>query len=380
MVQIVGSADSEIRIPAGSFDDRGVGATNGGVSSEPIIEGNPGAPEDNFKPENKPVKGNDAEKLKSLHKDATAAKTELSDARKNLEERKAVLEEAKKARAEAKKAVKEAKQAMKSADSLEGAAFAWKRALVTQRQANDTYKKAVRSYNDAANFFNGKLSKCISVVKKYNKLRMKNMDAPKGMKEEILKKSKGAMADLKSSKASTISKFSKTVKVGGAIAIGAVVLGIATAAVASLFSSEDEYSVDDVDDREETVVADTANEDVAVETTPAAEDPESATVAGATSGENVEDIAPVEEQEAEVIDEASVDEEIAADEAETIYEVQQGDCLWNICKKELRDKNGEEPTGAQIIARIGEVMEKNGLHWESDNYHVMIYPKQKLNM
>lgn len=391
--------ENPINIPAGSFDDRRTVISGGGVTSEPIIEGNPEAPEDGYKPENRPVNGNNNTELKNLHRASTQAKTELSEAKKALREKEEAMREAKRAREDAKQAVKAAKKAMKSANSLEVAAFAWKRAIVAQKQANLAYKNAVSSYNEAVTIFNGKLANCVSITEKYNKFRMKTMNAPKDFKKDIARTNKSYIENLKNSKPNKLTKFSETKKMlkkicsehpsricyGGSGTLIAA-LGIAIfAAYASNNQSnaEAETPVNSTNENEKSTTPATGKENtenITEENTTETGETEETTVEDAASNESTEEIASVEEQEAEAIDETTVDEEIVADETESIYEVQKGDNLWNICKKELQDKNGEAPTAAQIVARIGEVMEQNGLKWESDGKNVIIYPDQKLKM
>lgn len=121
-----------------------------------------------------------------------------------------------------------------------------------------------------------------------------------------------------------------------------------------------------------TVADENAAETDEIDNPDAAEQGQGTTTTGGASA--------VDEAPAEEVDEAKVEEEIAKEESEPLYEVVQGDNLWKICKRELTEKNGEKPTNAEIAARVGEVMEKNGLHYESDGYRVLIYPKQKLKM
>ena len=66
------------------------------------------------------------------------------------------------------------------------------------------------------------------------------------------------------------------------------------------------------------------------------------------------------------------------------YTVKDGDCLWNIAKDNLANKNkevqGYEPSAAEISAETNRLMQLNNLNWESDNYHVLINPGDTLRL
>ena len=90
-------------------------------------------------------------------------------------------------------------------------------------------------------------------------------------------------------------------------------------------------------------------------TTPSAEE------VAATQAANEQDLAEVEADDAEFSQPITV---------------QPGDCLWNICKQDLKEKNnGKEPTNAEIAEAVMKVMEKNegSLKFESDGSRVLIY-------
>ncbi len=66
------------------------------------------------------------------------------------------------------------------------------------------------------------------------------------------------------------------------------------------------------------------------------------------------------------------------------YTVKDGDCLWNIAKDNLANKNkdvqGYEPSAAEISTETNRLMQLNNLSWESDNYHVLINPGDTIKL
>ncbi len=65
----------------------------------------------------------------------------------------------------------------------------------------------------------------------------------------------------------------------------------------------------------------------------------------------------------------------------TEYEVKKGDNVWNIAKQHLKDLNPDpdyKPTNAEILKHTKELIALNELHYEPDNYTVVIKPKDKL--
>ena len=121
---------------------------------------------------------------------------------------------------------------------------------------------------------------------------------------------------------------------------------------------EDDEDVDDTDDSEKTDKADKANEAKAA--------------------------AEAEKKEADKAAEANKDkrepEKVSGDE----YEVVEGDCVWNIAKAHLKELNSDiddyTPTNVDILRHTKKLMEINDLHYESDNYVVIIQPGQKIKL
>lgn len=70
------------------------------------------------------------------------------------------------------------------------------------------------------------------------------------------------------------------------------------------------------------------------------------------------------------------DAEAAEAEFNQPITVKPGDCLWNICKEDLKKQKNSDPTNAEIAEAVGKVMAKNvgSLKYETDGYHVFIYP------
>ncbi|MCI1273723.1 MAG: hypothetical protein LKG27_04735 [Clostridiaceae bacterium] len=64
----------------------------------------------------------------------------------------------------------------------------------------------------------------------------------------------------------------------------------------------------------------------------------------------------------------------------TDYIVKKGDNVWNIAKAHLTEKNGVKPTDKEIMEEVNVIMKDNQLEWEKDHYHVMIHPKDKLEL
>lgn len=65
------------------------------------------------------------------------------------------------------------------------------------------------------------------------------------------------------------------------------------------------------------------------------------------------------------------------------YVVKEGDCVWNIAKKHLKELNPDpnyKPTNAEILKHTKELMELNQLEFEPDGYHVMIRPNDHLKL
>ena len=66
------------------------------------------------------------------------------------------------------------------------------------------------------------------------------------------------------------------------------------------------------------------------------------------------------------------------------YEVVKGDCVWNIAKAHLKELNKDKadytPSNIEILRHTKELMEINDLHYEADNYVVIIKPGQKLKL
>lgn len=66
------------------------------------------------------------------------------------------------------------------------------------------------------------------------------------------------------------------------------------------------------------------------------------------------------------------------------YEVVKGDCVWNIAKAHLKELNKDKadyvPSNVEILRRTKEIMEINDLHYEADNYVVIIQPGQKIKL
>lgn len=66
------------------------------------------------------------------------------------------------------------------------------------------------------------------------------------------------------------------------------------------------------------------------------------------------------------------------------YTVKRGDSVWNIAKSNLIEKHKDNkdymPSDKEIIQEVKTIMKDNDLKFESDNYHVMIKPNDKLRL
>src|SRR5574344_1794006 len=65
------------------------------------------------------------------------------------------------------------------------------------------------------------------------------------------------------------------------------------------------------------------------------------------------------------------------------YTVVKGDCVWNIAKKHLKEVNEDpdyKPSNKEILKETKKIMKDNNLEFENDKYHVMIRPKDKLQL
>ena len=62
-----------------------------------------------------------------------------------------------------------------------------------------------------------------------------------------------------------------------------------------------------------------------------------------------------------------------------VHDVQKGDNVWNIAKKDLENKGGEV-TNAEIAKRTQELMKLNNLKYANDNGLVIIKPGQQIKL
>lgn len=362
-------------------------------------------------------------------------------AKADMEAKKAAMQEAKNLRDEAKKAVEEAKKVVSNPSSTEEAGKALGDVKIALDAANTKYTKAVKSYNASVKTFNKYITLCLKRDKKLFSLKKSFNKAEEKVSKlggEALRvpfetsSFKSGQEALKNEKVLTgMGKYTKNIgkyaKTGGkAGAIAAVCIGAAFVAAdaiwtminddvkfgdASKNAAKDLGLISDTEPSETESVSqavvsnpsvDDAGDDAKVETPiESGDNTQKVDDTGAVADENAAETGDVDnpnaaeqgqgtaaaggasvvdEAPAEEVDEAKVEEEIAQEESEPLVEVREGDNLWKICKRELTEKNGEKPTNAEIAARVGEVMEKNGLHYESDGYRVLIYPKQKLKM
>ena len=82
-------------------------------------------------------------------------------------------------------------------------------------------------------------------------------------------------------------------------------------------------------------------------------------------------------------DEVKPDDKVEPKEAKE-YTVVKGDNVWNIAKAHLKEMHKDDPnykpSNAEIAVHTKELMAANKLHYEADNYHVMIRPGDKLKL
>ncbi len=105
-----------------------------------------------------------------------------------------------------------------------------------------------------------------------------------------------------------------------------------------------------------------------------------------TPAENEETVTPVpaEEETQPAQENQNTNTNTPVNVSGNTYEVVKGDCVWNIAKAHLielnKDNKNYVPSNAEILKHTNELMKINNLKFEPDNYHVMIYPKQKLKL
>ena len=65
-----------------------------------------------------------------------------------------------------------------------------------------------------------------------------------------------------------------------------------------------------------------------------------------------------------------------------VVTVKPGDTVWDLCEQKLKEWGNGNPTAKQIRELVDKVMadEGNKLHWESDNYTVIIEPGQEIKI
>ena len=125
--------------------------------------------------------------------------------------------------------------------------------------------------------------------------------------------------------------------------------------------TDKDNETDEVNDADKTDKADNTNETK----TPATEEEkkEAEEVVKANNAENKKEVGKIDGDE---------------------YEVVKGDCVWNIAKAHLKELNKDKadytPSNIEILRHTKELMEINDLHYEADNYVVIIQPGQKLKL
>ena len=78
------------------------------------------------------------------------------------------------------------------------------------------------------------------------------------------------------------------------------------------------------------------------------------------------------------------DEPTEPEEDPNVHTVVKGDCVWNIAKAHLerihKDDKEYKVTNKEILEHTNELMKWNNLHYEADNYRVLIYPGDKIRL
>ncbi len=189
----------------------------------------------------------------------------------------------------------------------------------------------------------------------------KSTDNPVKEKKEVLKEVKSGEKAKKMAK-SEIDKKGKRFKSlkgkkgkFGAILAGIALVGAAIAYVVNKASDKVDKAGDKVDKAKDVKAEKPVENTTQIEETP----------------EIVEQIpvAPVE---------APVQEENDGD----VVTVKPGDTVWDLCEQKLKEWGNGNPTAKQIRELVDKVMadEGNKLHWESDNYTVIIEPGQEIKI
>ena len=159
----------------------------------------------------------------------------------------------------------------------------------------------------------------------------------------------------KPSKKGKLSKFKGKKGKFGAILAGIALVGAAIAYVVNKASDKVDKAGDKVDKAKDVKAEKPVENTTQIEETP----------------EIVEQIpvAPVE---------APVQEENDGD----VVTVKPGDTVWDLCEQKLKECGNGNPTAKQIRELVDKVMadEDNKLHWESDNYTVIIEPGQEIKI
>jgi len=91
-----------------------------------------------------------------------------------------------------------------------------------------------------------------------------------------------------------------------------------------------------------------------------------------------------ETEKSKETDKTDKKEDKTEENTESVHTVKRGDNVWNIAKAQLKKAHKDEPdykpTNAEIAKLTNELIKINNLHYEPDNYVVIIQPGQKLKL
>ncbi len=147
--------------------------------------------------------------------------------------------------------------------------------------------------------------------------------------------------------------------------------------------TDDDEDVDEVDETDKTKKADESDKTDKSDKTEKAEETDKTDKTDKTDETKVP-ATEAEKKEADKVADANKDKREPDKVSGNEYEVVEGDCVWNIAKAHLKELNKDKadytPSNVEILRHTKELMKINYLHYEADNYVVIIQPGQKIKL